>query len=92
MGGIKMEYSKILELTILKFLRVRIGTHFTPDELLAEMRKVCLTTDEDFHIMLRILAMEELIAVSFNEDNSTEIVKVLNITKDGLKLLREKKH
>lgn len=86
-----MEYNKVLELAILKFLRVRIGKHFTTEELLTEMNKVCLTVEEDFYITLRILAMEELIATSTNDADPAEIVKILNITKDGLKFLREKK-
>lgn len=86
-----MEYNKILELEILKFLRVRIGKTFTPEELFAEISKVCSVTEEDFHIMLRILFMEELINVALNDDKILEISKILYITKDGLKLLREKK-
>lgn len=86
-----MEYNKILELEILKFLRVRIGKTFTPEELFTEISKVCSATEEDFHIMLRILFMEELINVALNDDKILEISKILYITKDGLKLLREKK-
>jgi hypothetical protein len=86
-----MEYSKILELAILKFLRVRIGQRFTPEELYKEITKVCPATEEDFHIMLRILEMEELIATLRKDDAPKDIKEILYITKDGLKLLREKK-
>lgn len=86
-----MEYNRTIELAILKFLRVRIGQRFTPDALYKEIIKTCPVTEEGFSVMLRILEMEELIATLHEDDKPLEIKEILNITKDGLKLLREKK-
>lgn len=86
-----MEYNRALELTVLKFLRVRIGKQFTPDELFEEVNKLCLTTKEQFEILLRILQVEELVETSSTVGETVEIVKIVGITKEGLQFLRGKK-
>jgi hypothetical protein len=87
-----MEYNRALELIVLKFLRVRIGQQFTPDELFEEVSKMCLTTKEQFSTLLKILQVEELIEVSSAVgDTTVEVIKVIGITKEGLQLLRSKK-
>jgi hypothetical protein len=88
-----MEYNRALELVVLKFLRVRIGQQFTQDELFTEVSKMCLTTKEQFEILIKILQVEELIETSSTVgDTTVEVVKVVGITKEGLQLLRSKKH
>ena len=87
-----MEYNRALELAVLKFLRIRIGQLFTTDELFEEVSKLCPSTKENFLILLRILQVEELIETSTTVGDTVEIVKVVGITKEGLQLLRSKKH
>lgn len=88
-----MEYNRALELAVLKFLRVRIGQQFTPDELFAEAEKMAPTTKENFMILVRIMAVEELIETSSTTvDDTVQMVKIVGITKEGLQFLRSKKH
>lgn len=88
-----MEYNRALELAVLKFLRVRIGQQFTPDELFEESKKLFPETEDNFHVLLRILQVEELVETSTStlEDGTVQIVKVIGITKEGLQFLRGKK-
>ena len=86
-----MEYNKILELTVLKFLRVRIGQQFTPNELFTEVNKIYPSSEASFQILLKILQKEELIEMVSSSDDTNEIPNIAGITKEGLKLLRESK-
>ena len=86
-----MEYNRAVELAILKFLRVRIGQVFTPDELFEEIKQLAVTTKDNFHVVLRILQVEELIEVQSSVGDTVEIVSIVSITKEGLQLLRGKK-
>jgi hypothetical protein len=88
-----MNYNRALEIQTLKFLRVRIGQQFTPEELSKEVLKLCAATEEEFKILLKILTVEELIEVSSSVgDESVEVLKIIGITKGGLELLRAKKY
>jgi hypothetical protein len=88
-----MTYNRVLELKLLTFLRVRIGTTYTPEELFKEVSKLAATTEEEFNILVRILSLEELIEVISNvSDDGIQVQKIVGITKGGLEMLRARKY
>ena len=88
-----MNYNRALEISILKFLRVRIGTSFTPEELLKEISKLTVATQEEFNILMRTMSVEELIEVSASVGVDTyEFTRIISFTKGGLELLRDKNY